>query len=128
MIASKTTKIKEFITLFNTICYKNANINVLIKDSYNNIIQVWRTDTLTDRDEYSSIADHAIIPLDRFPYMRTNCVCFFSYNDDYGIGTKIITISSGSYYMKSYTINLHSNIFYNLTLEYDDLRLRSPNC
>ena len=128
MIASKTTKIKEFITLFNTICYKNANINVLIEDSYNKIIQTWCTYTLTNRDEYDSVADHAIIPLDRFPYMRTNCVCFFSNNDDYGVGTKIITISSGAYYIKSYTISLHSNIFYNLTLEYDDLRIKSINC
>lgn len=121
MITSKTFKVKKLITLFNTIYCKGVTVvgfKISIKDSYNKTIQTWNANIDTSSSNHLSnrIEDSVYIPIDRFPYIMTNCVCFFSYDDDYGIGTKIITITSGTFFTKSYTINLHSSIFYDLTI------------
>ena len=130
MIISKVSKIEEFIILFNTInYYKNKSVNVFIKDS-NNSIHTWNMTLFNSDDEsYNATSHSAYIQLDHFPYARTKCVCFFSLDDGYGGGIKIIIMSSSnvSCNIKSYTIDLLSNDFYNLTLihqSYEDSRFK----
>lgn len=121
MIASKTTKIEEFIILFNTInYYKNKSVNVFIKDS-DNSVHTWNMTLFNSDDEsYNATSHSAYIQLDHFPYARTKCACFFNLDDGYGEGIKIIIMSDSDVVcnINSYTVNLLSNDFYNLSLIY----------